>query len=222
MDEFVVKILSIEKLTHDVNKIRVERPEGYDFIPGQATEVSINRADLKDERRPFTFTSLTEKPYLEFMIKSYDNHNGVTKIIGTLKQNDELILHDVWGAISYKGQGIFIAGGAGITPFISILRDLRHKNKLNGNQLIFSNKTKQDIILNAELSEMLGNNFINVLTREKAKDYFFGRIDASFLKAQIKDFNQCFYVCGPDEFVKEIDSILTTLGAKPDTIVFEK
>lgn len=222
MDEFVVKILSIEKLTHDVNRIRVERPEGYNFIPGQATEVSINRSELRDERRPFTFTSLTEKPYLEFMIKSYGNHNGVTKIIGTLKQNDELILHDVWGAISYKGPGIFIAGGAGITPFVSILRDLRHKNKLNGNRLIFSNKTAQDIILKAELSEMLGNNFINVLTREKAKDYFFGRIDASFLKEQIKDFNQSFYVCGPDEFVKEIDSILTTLGARPDSIVFEK
>lgn len=222
MDEFVVKILSIEKLTHDVNKIRVERPEGYNFIPGQATEVSINRSELRDERRPFTFTSLTEKPYLEFMIKSYDNHNGVTKIIGTLKQNDELILHDVWGAISYKGPGVFIAGGAGITPFVSILRDLRHKNKLNGNRLIFSNKTAQDIILNAELSEMLGNNFINVLTREKTKDYFFGRIDASFLKEHIKDFSQCFYVCGPDEFVKEIDSILTTLGARPDSIVFEK
>ncbi len=47
-----------------------------------------------------------------------------------LEINDELILHDVYGAISYKGEGVFIAGGAGVTPFISILRHLESKKKL--------------------------------------------------------------------------------------------
>jgi len=45
-----------------------------------------------------------------------------------LVKEDELILHDVFGAISYMGEGVFIAGGAGITPFISIFRYLKLKN----------------------------------------------------------------------------------------------
>jgi predicted ferric reductase len=44
---------------------------------------------------------------------------------GKLKHGDELIIRDVWGAIEYKGEGVFIAGGAGVTPFIAILRQLQ-------------------------------------------------------------------------------------------------
>jgi predicted ferric reductase len=44
--------------------------------------------------------------------------------IRKLKHGDELIIRDVWGAIEYKGE-VFIAGGAGVTPFIAILRQLQ-------------------------------------------------------------------------------------------------
>src|SRR5206468_5768410 len=123
--EQAVKIISIKPVTHNVNQIRVEKPAGYQFVPGQATEVSINKDKWREEKRPFTFTGLNEDPYLEFTIKSYKDHQGVTNEIGLLKTGDELIVRDVWGAIHYQGEGYFIAGGAGITPFIAILRRLR-------------------------------------------------------------------------------------------------
>jgi predicted ferric reductase len=49
--------------------------------------------------------------------------------LGKLKHGDELIIR-VWGAIEYKGEGVFIAGGAGVTPFIAILRQLELMIKL--------------------------------------------------------------------------------------------
>src|SRR3989339_1814244 len=113
MEEHIVKILSIEKVTHDVKKITVEKPEGYGFIPGQATEVAVNKINYKDKKRPFTFTGLNEWKNLEFTIKIYKDHNGITDEIGKLIPGDELIIHDVWGAINYKGHGVFIAAGAG-------------------------------------------------------------------------------------------------------------
>ncbi|MEO8414268.1 MAG: flavodoxin reductase, partial [Ginsengibacter sp.] len=79
---------------------------------------------MAEEKRPFTFTSLNENPYLEFTIKRYEDHHGITDKMHQLMPGDELIISDVWGAIEYKGPGYFIAGGAGITPFISILRQL--------------------------------------------------------------------------------------------------
>ncbi len=221
MEEHIVKILSIEKVTHDVKKITVEKPEGYGFIPGQATEVAVNKINYKDKKRPFTFTGLNEWKNLEFTIKIYKDHNGITDEIGKLIPGDELIIHDVWGAINYKGHGVFIAAGAGVTPFIAIFRDLKRKNDLKMNKLIFSNKTSDDIILKNEFIEILGENFINLLTREKNNEYRFGRINESFLKEQIIDFNQNFYICGPDKFVQEINSILVKLGARPDSVVFE-
>ncbi len=222
MENHIVKINSVEPITHDVRRFRIEKPVGYKFTPGQATDVSINTPALKNEKRPFSFTSLNDNEYLEFTIKIYDSHNGVTKELGKLKKGDELIIRDVWGAIEYKGEGVFIAGGAGVTPFIAILRQLHSQNKMANNKLIFTNKTENDIILKNEFDEILGKNFINTLTEEKKDGYENRLIDATFLKDTIHDFTQHFYVCGPPPFVAAITKALTILGAKTDAVVFEK
>lgn len=219
MEEHIVKILNIKDVTHDVKRFTLEKPEGYSFIPGQATEVAINKPHLKYERRPFTFTGLNEWPELEFTIKIYQDHDGVTNELGKLVPGDELIIHDVWGTINYKGPGIFIAGGAGITPFIAILRDLYKKKEIDGNALIFSNKTSEDIILKDELTNILGNCFYNVITRESNTRH---RLDEALIKEFVKNFNQNFYVCGPDKFVRDIQTILVKLGADSESLVFEK
>ena len=222
MENHIVKIISVEPVTHDVKRFTIQKPEGYKFTPGQATEVSINTLALKNEKRPFTFTSLNDNEHLEFTIKIYDSHNGVTKELGKLKHGDELIIRDVWGAIEYKGEGVFLAGGAGITPFIAILRQLYNENKINNNKLIFTNKTESDIILHKEFNEMLGKNFINTLTDEKKDGYENRLIDYTFLKEKIDNFKQHFYVCGPPPIVKAVSKALTQLGAKTDEVVFEK
>src|SRR5687768_11837664 len=121
---FVTNILTISEVTHDVRCIRVGKPAGYSFVPGQATELSINKIGWRDQKRPFTFTSLDEDPYLEFTIKCYEDHDGVTAEVRHLAAGDELIIGDPWGAIEYKGRGCFIAGGAGITPFLAIIKRL--------------------------------------------------------------------------------------------------
>ena len=218
----IVKILQIKDITHNVKSFRFEKPLNYTFIPGQATEVSINKPGWEKEKRPFTFTSLNEYPYLEFTIKRYADHDGVTNRLHQLKEGDELIIRDVWGAIEYKGTGYFIAGGAGITPFIAILRQLHKDHNLKGNKLIFANKTAADIIYEGELLSMLGNDFINVLSEENNNQYRQGRINEDFLKKEIPDFNTHFYVCGPDKMISDINDMLVKLGAHPERVVFEK
>ncbi|OGM11166.1 flavodoxin reductase [Candidatus Woesebacteria bacterium RBG_16_34_12] len=221
------KILSTSYITHDVKRFVVEKPDGYKFIPGQATLVAINTPKWKYEKRDFSFTSLNEDPQLEFIIKAYPrniypNHGGVTEELHKLKEKDEITIERPYGTISYKGLGVFIAGGAGITPFIAILRQLYKDGKLRGNKLIFSNKTSKDVILEKELRKMLADDLILVLTREEKNGYEYGRIDEEFLKKHINNFSQHFYVCGPKEMVKQIRQILKNLGAQTDSLVFEK
>lgn len=220
--EATVKILAIENVTHNVKRFRCEKPEGYQFVPGQATEVSINKEGWRDEKRPFTFTSLNDEPHLEFTIKIYNDHPGVTNELNTLSAGDELIVRDVWGAIEYKGPGYFIAGGAGITPFIAILRQLKKEYRLQGNQLFFSNKTDGDIILKDELDAMLGSNVTHVITNEPGTNNHAGYINEEFLEANVKDVSKHFYVCGPQPMVEAMQEILARLGASPDAVVFEK
>lgn len=218
----ISKILDIQTLTHDVKQYKVEKPKGYSFTPGQATEVAINKSEWKEEKRPFTFTSLPEDDFLQFVIKSYADHDGVTNQLDRLVLGDELILDDSWGAIQYNGKGVFIAGGAGVTPFIAIIKSLKSKGELSGNQLFFANKTKQDVILESYFREMLGKDFVSILEKESADGHENGLIDEGFLKKHVQDFSQHFYVCGPDPMVKAISETLEKLGANPEAITFEK
>ncbi|WP_160711884.1 FAD-binding oxidoreductase [Chitinophaga solisilvae] len=221
MESHIVKVLSVTPVTHNVRRFKVEKPAGYHFIPGQATEVSINKPGWAEERRPFTFTGLNEWDHLEFTIKIYEDHHSVTAELNQLAPGDSLTLHDVWGAIHYKGEGVFIAGGAGVTPFIAIFRDLQQKGQLGNNTLIFSNKTSADIILQDEFQQMLGKRFINTLTEEEAPGYDHRKIDAAYLREKISDFNQHFYICGPDPMVQQLKEILSGLTGKADLITIE-
>jgi len=217
-------ITNIQPITHDVRQYTFEKPDGYTFEPGQATEVSIDKDGWRDANHPFTFTNLNEDPFLEFTIKSYPDHNGLTEQIGQLKEGDSFIIKDPWGTIEYKGPGVFIAGGAGVTPFIAIFRELSKKGAIDGNRLIFSNKTPKDIVLEDEFDSMLGDNFTNAITDEPTDDYLYldGFIDKEFLEEQIDDFDQPFYVCGPPPFMDAILGYLKELGADPDGLVFEE
>lgn len=221
MNQHIVKINSIKHITPDVLQIITEKPQKYNFSPGQATEVSINKSGWKDKKRPFTFTSLPIDDSLEFTIKTYPSHKGVTNELLKLKKDDELILHEVFGAIAYKVEGIFIAGGAGVTPFICIFRDLQSKNKIGNNKLIFANKTQDDIIHEDEFKNILGKNFINILSDEKADEYAHGQITEGFLKAHISDFTKNVYLCGPPPMMEAIEKQLANLKIDEKQIIKE-
>lgn len=217
-----LKIKHIEKLTHNVLQFITRKPSGLEFKPGQATELFINKEGWTEEGRPFTFTSLPEDDYLEFVIKTYPSHNGVTNQLLDLKEGDEFLQNEVFGNIYFRGEGTFIAGGAGLTPLIAILRD-RHKNGENeNNKLIFANKTKADIILKDELEARLGDDFINILSEEKTEEYAYGHIDEKFLKENITNLQQKFYVCGPEKMTESVVNDLKNIGVKDDNIIVEE
>ena len=222
MDKQIVKIKSINHATHDVLHIITEKPSGLQFEPGQATEIFINEKGWENEGRPFTFTCTPKDDYLEFMIKTYPEHAGVTNKLLELKQGDDLIINDIFGAIAYKGEGTFIAGGAGITPFISILRDLKLKNDIGDNKLIFANKMKSDIILEDEFHKILGDNFINILSREKTENYAQGYITQDFLKKNAVSLNSYFYVCGPPPMMYAVLKELKDLKVDKRYIITEE
>lgn len=215
----VLKILSTDYIAHNVKRFVVEKPEGLVYRPGQSTYLSINKPGWEEIKRPFTFTSLNDWPHLEFIVKIYEEHNGVTAEMNKLMVGDSLIMGDVFGTIEYKGPGIFIAGGTGVTPFIAIFRALYLSGNLRNVGLIYSNRTRDDIIMGEELYKMLGPAFLNVFTREGVIGFKEKRIDKKFLIETIGDFNRRFYVCGPKEFTEDISRSLISLGVDHNAVV---
>ena len=210
-----------EFVTHNVRRFVVEKPPRFKYIPGQATDCTINLPGWKDKENPFTFTSLNRDKVLEFTIKGYPQREGVTKKLHELEPGTPLIIRKPFGTINYHGNGVFLAGGAGITPFIAIFRQLQLDGMLAGNTLFFSNKTARDVILEQELKDMFGSELVLTLTEERKGGYEHGEINRAFLEKRIKDFSSYFYLCGPKAFVRSMKETLESLGADPKKIIFE-
>ncbi|MGB9094744.1 MAG: FAD-binding oxidoreductase, partial [Gallionella sp.] len=209
-------------VTHDVKHFIVSKPAGFSVVPGQGVELAVNRPGLREQGRPFTPTGLAEDGVLEFTIKAYPDHAGVTQALHQLAPGAELLMSEPFGTIRYQGPGVFIAGGAGITPFLAILRDLARKGEADGQTLIFSNKTPRDVICEKELRHVLGERCMLTCTGATAPGYEHRRVDHAFLEEKITDFKQRFYVCGPPPFMEAVNGALADLGARAESLVFER
>ncbi|MDN5869168.1 MAG: FAD-binding oxidoreductase [Nitrococcus sp.] len=219
---YTVTLLRSGCVTHNVLRLTTTRPDEFNCTPGQGVKLLLTKAGWEKKGRPFTPTSLQEDGVIEFTIKIYDDHEGVTQQIRSLRPGDTLQISDPFGTITYQGPGVFIAGGAGITPFLAHLRTLALEGKLAGHKLLFSNRTPADIIEEHELRYYLGDQCVFTCTRESGSGHLNRRIDRDFLVEQIADFDQHFYVCGPRPFTREVNEALQALGANPESLVFEK
>jgi cytochrome-b5 reductase len=215
-------LLMKEFVTHDVIRFILSRPEGFTFGPGQGVDLAIDADDWRDQSRPFTPTSSSKAGVLEFTIKIYPEHAGVTQALAELEPGAALTISDPWGTIGYRGPGMFIAGGAGITPFLAIVRHLRDERRLAGHGLIFANKTAADVICEKELRAAFGEQAHFLVEHGATCGFEAGRVDEHLLKRRIEDWSQRFYVCGPPPFNNAVMQTLQRLGAQPDALVFEQ
>lgn len=217
-----VTLLMSQFVTHDVKRFIVSKPAGFSIVPGQGVELAINRPGLSEQGRPFTPTGLADDRALEFTIKAYPAHAGVTQALHQLEPGAELLMSEPFGTIRYQGPGVFIAGGAGITPFLAILRELARRGELDGQTLMFSSKTPRDVICEKELRHILGDRCLLTCTGAAAPGYEQRRIDRAFLEEKIQDIKQRFYVCGPPPFMEAVNTALADLGASAESLVFER
>lgn len=68
---------------------------------------------------------------------------------------------------------------------------------------------------------MLGRHYLKTFTRENVIGFRDRRIDRDDLVQLVRDFDQRFYLCGPESFVTDLKALLLDLGAAPESLVFE-
>ena len=160
--KFCVEIHEILVETHDVKTFRLVRPDGFGFVSGQYALVSMpGRENFAGEKRPFTFSSSpTDSRFVDFTVKKMGNFT------------QELFSHQPGDRIEFKGPRgeklnfdesvsqdvVFMAGGSGITPFISAIRYAIARNLPNQLTMLYGNRTRQDIIYHQELGAIAQPN----------------------------------------------------------------
>ncbi|MFT4152538.1 hypothetical protein [Parafilimonas sp.] len=109
-NNYIVTVKEIIPGTHNVKTFRVTKPEGFEFVPGQAVDLSLNEEGWRDNKHPFTFTCLPDDDFLKFTIKLYDNPQGFTNKLKTILPGAEFEISSAWGAIEYKRRRCFYSG----------------------------------------------------------------------------------------------------------------
>ncbi|MBD3164646.1 hypothetical protein GF323_05595 [Candidatus Woesearchaeota archaeon] len=229
--EKTLEITGIRDETHDVKTFRLKSDEKIGFIPGQYALFSFaDKEDFENEARPFTFAnSPTVKDYIEITVKKMGKF---TSALHSSRKGDKLKLSGPGGESlnfdeNIKDDVVFIAGGSGITPFMSSLRYAAAKGLANNFTLLFSNRAKDDIIYHKELGEMneRGNmKVVHTLTKKAPKDWNGeqGRINADMIKKHVDSpKGRLWYICAPPPMVHAMEKILKDMDIPEEKLKFE-
>ncbi|VVB57855.1 Sulfhydrogenase 1 subunit gamma [Candidatus Anstonella stagnisolia] len=124
---------------------------------------------------------------------------------------------------------VMLAGGSGVTPFVSMLSYYARKKSNLNLTLLYSCKTEKDFVLYSRLKSVCGENtcVFFTLTRPESNpnwDGKVGRMDANMIKqaCEGKLEGKYFFICGPKEMITSMQQILRTLEIDEAHIVVEK
>lgn len=204
-------IESVANLNPVAKTITLRRPDNFRFLPGQHVMFRID-----GEPRPFTMTSSpNDMKRLEFGIKKV---GGFTKKTHELKPGDEIEIIGPLGTFYFDDKTedglVFIAGGSGITPFISMLRYIEDNELKNKVTVIYSNKTSREIMFLGELELIKEKGIITEIVYTVTRDDpdwsgQRGRVSRKMIEDNVKEpQKKVYFICGPPEFEQAVSSIL--------------
>jgi predicted ferric reductase len=200
------------------------KPEGAaikKYTPGQFVFVKFHSLGIPNEFHPFSLTSSPNENFLSLAIKSSGDY---TETIKLLKKGSVAIVDGAYGGFSYlhspRKRQIWVAGGIGITPFVSMAKDLKEKEEYNV-KLYYTVSEKNEAVF-AETLEKIDKeceNFELVLWITKTQ----GRITANQIMQDEKDHKGIdIFICGPTKMMKDLRRQFNSLGIRNSHIFSEE
>lgn len=221
--DFIVK--EVKQETADTYSLVITPEKPFNFKAGQFCFLRIPKEKLH-ARHPFTICSAPGEKDLKFTIKKAGRF---TEAALRLKKGEKISVDGPFGRFyirNYKKKLVFIAGGVGITPFMSMINDQIAKGRQQKICLLYGSRTAENIIFQDELSAIKEDWFTKayILSDEAkaAKGYEKGHITGDIIKKYAKDpTSYLFYICGPELMKTSIKETLKKMGVKNNQIFSE-
>lgn len=227
----VATVAEIVDETPRVKTIVVDVPDWPGHRAGQHLEVRLTADDGYRAERQYSIASAPDEP-VAVTVERLPDGEVSPYLTEELRQGDGLELRGpvggyfVWGPKD-GGPLLLVAGGSGIVPLRSILRDRRNTGSDVRVRLLYSSRSLEDVIYRAELEQPgKGVEVVHTLTRRQPQGWrgFARRVDATLLGevAWSADHDPLAFVCGPTSFVETVASGLVDLGYKPERVKTER
>lgn len=194
----------------------------FEFLPGQYIRVSVPTLLHSDPRGPSRLFSLTSSPtdVKRITVAFRNSGSGFKKTLMELPPGSPVSIEGPFGYLTLPKDNtrplVFIAGGIGITPFMSIIRFVTKQKTLHNITLLYANRTIENAAYAEELAVIAKQNPLFSLHNQ------LGRIDAECIQKTVQDLSgAAWYIVGLPVMVTDMRSLLLQLGVKEDAIYFE-
>ena len=212
-----------------------ELQTAYKFVAGQYINLKLT-LDGQEIRRAYSICSSPNSGELRIAIKSVQNGHFSKFANENLKTGDIIEVGQPEGKFTFepnaekqKNYAGFVAG-SGITPVMSILKSVLESEPKSSFVLVYGNKSPEETIFNQELHDLqqkyVGRLFVHYVFSKSNASELFGRIDKSAVnfilnnKHKEKEFDK-FYLCGPEEMINLVSSVLKEHNIAEKDIKFE-
>jgi ferredoxin-NADP reductase len=193
------------------------------FLPGQYLEWTLAGVplDSRGNRRFFTIASAPEDSQVSLGVRFYDKPSAFKRTLASLAPGAQISVASLAGDFTMpsdiKKKLAFLAGGIGVTPFVSMARHAIATGESRSIVLLYSSKTATEMAFQDVFTKAVrvGWRTVYSLSDEvaSAPGVHHGFIDAALVKKEIPDYlERLFYVSGPPRMVDAMKKMLLTLG----------
>lgn len=214
--EYKIKKVNIRGLITEIILEPLNKP--LFFEPGQFVFAVFNSKGVTHEEHPFSISSSPDQTEIRLSIKK---SGDFTTTIPMLKPGDTVKLYGPYGqfgkrALSSKKEVLMIAGGIGITPFLSLLSYVKIKNIDVSYKIIYSYKNDTESTYKEELVQVCADKLI---THHSDNN---GHLTAQTIEAKTGSLqNKLILLCGPKGMMKSLTKQFVEMGVKRKNIIFE-
>ena len=236
----IVRPRRVRKNAHEVVHVQQESPDVWSvslqpssgvipaYLPGQFHFLTLQRKGYPGEEHPFTIAS---SPTQSTLISTIKASGDFTKTIRNTRPGDYAAIRGPFGRFCHllhpeELELVFVIGGIGITPAISMLRYMRDSGEWKPTVLLYNNRTQHDIVFREELDHLVSISgcrlkVVHMLSRphndwtgEKGhinRDLLFRHVSGNLL-------TKGYYVCGPPRMSRTAITDLQQIGVSADRI----
>lgn len=232
MAEYQTRLLERNEVAEGTLAFKLEKPAGFVFRPGQSADITLlspRETDAEGDIRTFSIAAAPAESALMFATRLRDTafkRNLRTMEIGTAVKIEgpagSFNLHKNTARVA-----VFLAGGIGITPFLSMIREAVGLKSAHQIYLFYANRRPEDAAFLRELQDMAGLHagfhlVATISEAEKSKQPWEGErgfIDAAMLRRYLPDLNgPIYYTAGPPAMVAAMRQMLINQKVDEDDL----
>jgi ferredoxin-NADP reductase len=234
MGKYDSTLLGSDEIAQDTREFHFNKPDGFDFTPGQSINLILPEdfPGVGDDRaRAFSLVSAPHEDRLTMATRM--RKSAYKKPLAAAQPGAKVRILGPTGTMSVHDDPdraiVMIAGGIGITPFISMLRSEAEAKEPRSMALIFSNGRPESAAYIDELrvfeKRLDGFRFVPTMTEMAAADGWDGetkRIDPDMVKAASDGLAKShYYIAGAPDMAEDMRQMLDDMGIADDDILSE-